>query len=57
MRQEKEKAKQQFDKKIHAEVFRAGYKVLLYDEAIRRCRSINLDALWIGPSYCKRIVM
>lgn len=49
LKQEKEKAKRYYDKSAHAGTFKAGDKVLLYDEAVRRGRSKKLDAMWIGP--------
>jgi len=48
-KQEKEKAKQQYDKTINKRTFKIRDKVLLYDETVRRGRSKKLDPQWIGP--------
>jgi len=49
LKQEKEKAKQQYDKAINKRTFQIGDKVLLYDETVRRGRSKKLEPQWIGP--------
>lgn len=49
LKQEKERTKQHHDKGLRLEDFRAGDKVLLHDETVRRGRSKKLDALWTGP--------
>jgi transposase InsO family protein len=48
-KQEKTKAKQQYDRKAKGETFKAGDQVLLYDETVRRGRSKKLESQWIGP--------
>jgi len=49
MQEEKVKSKECYDKKANISTFRAGDKVLLYDEALRRGRSKKLESLWRGP--------
>ena len=46
---EKAKAKLQFDKKSKEATFKVGDKVLLHDETVQRGRSKKLDSQWIGP--------
>jgi len=48
-KQEKERAKQQYDKTINKRTFKLGDKVLLYNETVRRGRSKKLEPQWIGP--------
>jgi len=47
-KQEKIKAKQQYDKNTKMTQFRVGDKVLMYDDILRRGRSIKLESLWTG---------
>jgi len=49
LEQEKERAKQQYDKTINKRTFKVGDKVLLHDETVRRGRSKKLEPQWIGP--------
>jgi len=49
IKEEKAKAKQQYDKKAGQIAFKAVDKVLVYDETLRRGRSKKLEALWTGP--------
>jgi hypothetical protein len=45
----KNKSKERFDQKASEIKLRAGDKVLLYDETVRRGRSKKLSSQWIGP--------
>jgi len=49
VREEKRKSKEYYDKKTTETAFRAGDKVLIFDETLRRGRSKKLDAQWKGP--------
>ncbi|KAM0730356.1 Retrovirus-related Pol polyprotein from transposon 412 [Formica fusca] len=49
VKEEKIKAKQQYDKNTRKIKFKVGDKVLVYDETLRRGRSKKLESLWIGP--------
>jgi len=49
LKQEKVKAKLQYDKRVNEKTFKVGDKILLYDETIRRGRSKKLESQWIGP--------
>jgi len=49
IRNEKMKAKGNYDRKTRETKFEVGEKVLLHDETFRRGRSKKLDSLWIGP--------
>ncbi|KAM0727554.1 Retrovirus-related Pol polyprotein from transposon 17.6 [Formica fusca] len=49
VKEEKIKAKQQYDKNTREIKFKVGDKVLVYDETLRRGRSKKLESLWIGP--------
>lgn len=48
LNQEKQIAKNQYDKKVNNKMFKVGDKVLLYDETLRRGRSKKLESLWVG---------
>jgi transposase InsO family protein len=45
----KERSKLDYDKKTVRIALRAGDKVLLFDESVRRGRSRKLSAQWVGP--------
>jgi len=47
LKQEKIKAKLQYDKSVNEKTFKVGDKILLRDETVRRGRSKKLQ--WIGP--------
>ncbi|KMQ93379.1 retrovirus-like pol polyprotein [Lasius niger] len=49
LKNEKIKAKENYDKKTKNATFKVGEKVFLHDETMRRGRSRNLDSLWIEP--------
>jgi len=49
VKDEKIKAKLQYDKKAKEITFKVGDKVLVYDETLRRGRSKKLESLWTGP--------
>jgi len=49
LKQEKVRAKLQYDKSVNKKIFRVGDKVLLHDETVRRGRSKKLESQWIGP--------
>jgi len=49
IKEEKAKAKQQYDKRAGKVTFKTGDKVLVYDETLRRGRSKKLEALWTRP--------
>jgi len=49
VKEEKAKAKQQYDKRTGEVNYKIGEKVLVYDETLRRGRSKKLEALWTGP--------
>jgi len=49
VKEEKVKAKQQYDKRTGEIKYKIGEKVLVYDETLRRGRSKKLEALWTGP--------
>ena len=52
---EKEKNKVQYDKRTSVELFKAGDRVLLFDESVRRGRSRKLSAQWIGPYVVEKV--
>jgi hypothetical protein len=45
----KGKSKEHYDKTSGEMQLQVGYKVLLFDEIVRRGRSRKLSAQWIGP--------
>jgi hypothetical protein len=45
----KGKSKEHYDETARALKLQVGYKVLLFDEMVRRGRSRKLRAQWIGP--------
>jgi len=47
LKQEKIKAKQQYDKSINKKTYKVGDKVLIYDETVRKGRSKKLESQWI----------
>jgi len=49
VREEKQKAKEYYDKSAKKTKFKIGDRVLIYDETLRRGRSKKLDAKWKGP--------
>jgi len=49
IKDEKIKAKLQYDRKAKEITFKVGDKVLIYDETLRRGRSKKLESLWTGP--------
>jgi len=49
IKDEKVKAKLQYDKKAREITFQVGDKVLIFDETLRRGRSKKLKSLWTGP--------
>jgi len=49
LKEEKFKAKLQYDKSVNEKIFKVGDKVLLHDEIIRRGRSKKLESQWVGP--------
>jgi len=49
VKDEKIKAKLQYDKKAREITFKVGDKVLIYDETLQRGRSKKSESLWIGP--------
>jgi hypothetical protein len=42
-------SKEYYDKNVNVPLFSVGDKVLLYDEKVRRGRSLKLSPPWIGP--------
>src|SRR5436190_23450323 len=48
VKEEKIKAKKQYDKKVNETQVKVGDKVLLYDKSVRRGRCKKLESLWIG---------
>jgi len=49
VKDEKIKAKLQYDKKAREIIFKVGDKVLINDETLRRGRSKKLESLWTRP--------
>ncbi|KAM0724355.1 Retrovirus-related Pol polyprotein from transposon 17.6 [Formica fusca] len=49
IKEEKFKAKKQYDKSTKEIKFKVGDKVLVHDETLRRGRSKKLESLWTGP--------
>lgn len=49
LKEEKLKAKKQYDRSTKEACFKVGGKVLIYDETLRRGRSKKLESLWTGP--------
>ncbi|KAM0735103.1 Retrovirus-related Pol polyprotein from transposon 17.6 [Formica fusca] len=49
IKEEKIKAKKQYDKSTREIKFKVGDKVLMHDETLRRGRSKKLEPLWTGP--------
>jgi hypothetical protein len=49
IKEEKEKAKLQFDRKSNKTTFKIGDKILLRDKTVRRGRTKHRESQWIGP--------
>jgi len=49
VKDEKTKAKIQYDKGAKETTFKVGDKILMFDETLRRGRSKKLESLWTGP--------
>ncbi|KAL6419715.1 hypothetical protein ACFW04_013679 [Cataglyphis niger] len=49
IKEEKIKAKKQYDKNTKEVKFKVGDKVLMYDKTLRRGRFKKLESLWTGP--------
>jgi len=49
LKEEKFKAKLQYDRNINEKIFKVGDKVLLHDKTVRRGRSKKLETQWVGP--------
>lgn len=49
IKEDKQKAKEYYDKSSKLIKYKIGDKVLLHDETVRRGRSKKLDSKWIGP--------
>jgi len=49
LKEEKFKAKLQYDRSDNEKIFKVGDTVLLHDETVRRGRSKKLESQWVGP--------